>query len=289
MPRLPTVAARVSSTYAPVLGLLIVCAGPVGCSVDSSGLASFEGGAGNGSGGQTAAAGGAGGQGTGGAGGVPTFLGTAGSAGTTSGLAGDSGLGGADGGATGQAGQGGGAGAAGSGGYNDTGRGGRGGASGSAGAGNWSGGGGYGNWTGSGGWTGSAGSTGRGGSGSGLPACDPDVKDGGFCALGTAACRKACGVGAGATKPCSCIGGLWNCGTCVYPSGDYSCYRLQGFTPQCPFATMSGVTRCTSLCSLCSGYVDSAGVPKAGYCACSESDAGGNVYQCASYAEWPPQ
>jgi hypothetical protein len=258
----------------------------------------FEGAAGNGSGGETAAArGGAGGQETGGAGGVPTFLGTAGSAGTTSGFAGEGGQIAMmdDGGLGGAAGY---AGAAGSGGSGDTGRAGRGGWSGSAGggnwtgsggAGNWTGGGGFGNWTGGGGWTGSAGTTGRGGSGASLPMCDPEIKDNDFCTLGTPACRKTCGVAALATKPCSCIAGQWNCGTCVYPSGDYSCYRLQGFTPQCPFATMSGVTRCTSLCSLCSGYVDSAGAPKIGYCACAESDSGGNVYRCASTSEWPPQ
>ncbi len=95
-----------------------------------------------------------------------------------------------------------------------------------------------------------------------------------------------------ATKPCYCSGGQWNCGTCVYPPGDYSCYELPAFgaVPSCSQSTMNGVTSCSGICSLCSGYLDSNGMPKAGYCSCSDSDASAPpVYRCASNSEWPPQ
>jgi len=94
---------------------------------------------------------------------------------------------------------------------------------------------------------------------------------------------------------------VWECGAsvgmCTYPATtDLSCYRLPeaGTPPNCPANTQSGKTACTTMCSICSGYVDSGGAPKTGYCSCSGTatdDAGvsGMVYQCASTTEWPPQ
>jgi len=42
---------------------------------------------------------------------------------------------------------------------------------------------------------------------------------------------------------------------------------------------------CTdAACLLCSGYQDSAGSPKTGYCVCAAS-----LWKCASDKEWPPQ
>ena len=129
------------------------------------------------------------------------------------------------------------------------------------------------------------------GVGSGLPMCAPDLKDKSACAPGSDGCWKTCGVNNRATKPCSCVAGLWNCGDCVYPPGDYSCYDLSGsaFVAPCPPETHSGMVSCAVLCSLCSGYVDSTGAPKIGYCACDTGPDGSRTYQCASSSEWPPQ
>jgi hypothetical protein len=160
--------------------------------------------------------------------------------------------------------------------------------------------------TGSGGSTANGGSTGAGGSQSdasttNLPLCDSSVKDKGTCAAGSADCNKTCGIsGSNALKPCTCTtAGTWNCsgGTCVYPAGfDASCYPLPSAPAACPANTQSNVTMCTTTtpCSMsvCSGYVDSTGAAKTGYCACSGMKAfdGGApvpVYLCASTTEWP--
>jgi hypothetical protein len=52
----------------------------------------------------------------------------------------------------------------------------------------------------------------------------------------------------------------------------------------------SGTTvACTQTCSICSGYVDSTGAQKVGYCVCEAMTDGSRSYECASSAEWPPQ
>jgi hypothetical protein len=162
--------------------------------------------------------------------------------------------------------------------------------------------------TGAGGSTGTAGTTGTGGTGAdpfSLPDCGA-IKDGDPCTAGAADCRKTCGVQAsvtGAAKPCKCLVGagsaVWECGAsvgmCTYPATtDLTCYKLPaGTPPACPANTQSGKTTCDTMCSICSGYVDSGGAPKTGYCSCSGSAMDGGVtsmvYQCASTTEWPPQ
>jgi hypothetical protein len=181
--------------------------------------------------------------------------------------------------------------------------------------------------TGNGGSGGSAGgSTGNGGTagtGSGgatdagdLAMCDPALKDKDPCTAGVPDCKKTCGISmSGATKPCTCntTTGLWSCsvGTCVYPSTfDKTCYMrpAAGTTPQaCPALTQSGTTPCTPTtpcaASVCLGYYDSTGNPKAdGLCSCTgmkapdggvadggDPDGGAtiSVYQCASATEFP--
>ena len=161
--------------------------------------------------------------------------------------------------------------------------------------------------TGTGGTTGTGGSAGNDGGGQDaapLAACASTVKDNGACTPGTDVdCTKTCGIsGSGATKPCTCtVAGTWNCGggTCVYPSGfPNTCYIRPATVPACPNLTQSNMTTCTptAACTdtICSGYVDSTGTPKTGWCACTgtKSVDGGpemSVYLCASSAEWPPQ
>jgi len=152
--------------------------------------------------------------------------------------------------------------------------------------------GGNGNWGSGGWWMGGAGRSGSsGGSEGGMPMCDPSLREKDPCDFGTPQCRKACGVSALATKPCTCTNRQWTCGDCVYPSGDYSCYKLPAMSPPpCPPSTVNGMTACTGNCTQCSNYTDTSGMPKMGYCACSlEPGDSARVYHCASSSEWPPQ
>ena len=149
-----------------------------------------------------------------------------------------------------------------------------------------SGSGGWGN-SGSGGWN-----WGTGGSGSSLPMCDASIRDKDMCALGSAGCRKTCGVSELGTKACSCTNRQWNCGDCTYPSGDYSCYQLpaSGPVPPCPPNTINSMTSCFGDCTICANYTDTSGMPKMGYCACNQDPGDSQrLYHCASTAEWPPQ
>jgi hypothetical protein len=298
--RRPAVASRVARAIAPYVALVVLAWS--GCALNRSGLSS---GTGQGGGAGSSPLAGAGGHARGGSGGTPSV---AGFGGATTGVGGvasaaNGGSAGAAGGVMGEGagGDGGGAGTTGVGGLDGTA--GLGGASGGAGtsdgAGGVAGGGGAGGLGGGagsggsgGGWTGFGGFEwgSRGGASGGLPMCDPSMKDNDPCTRGEAACRKTCGVSGLATKACTCsFAGQWDCGTCTYPAGDYSCYQLPAFVPSCPFGTMSG-DRCSTTCSVCSGYADSTGMSKAGYCSCSDPDAYGvRVYHCASSSEWPPQ
>lgn len=284
----------------------LVLVGLSGCMVDSSGLsgagaAAGQGGGSGGSGGALAATGGAtqAGRGGGTGGLVSSFGGTPATGGTAPQGTGGSGRGGAGqtGGGTGgvadssggqpgtqdagvtDGGAGGSVDASASGG--STGAGGGAGSGGRAGTGGW--------WGGTGGWWGGTGGT------TALPMCDSSLRDKTACTPGSVTCSKNCGVDDLATKPCSCVAGNWSCGTCTYPPGDYSCYQIPASGVQsCGPGTTNGVTSCFGMCSLCSGYLDSTGTPKDGYCACLNDGSGGgvygnSVYRCASSAEWPPQ
>lgn len=299
-----TVASWFTWAGGPLIGLAVLLSG---CALDRAGLLqggdgqSASGGhtptttasgghAGNGSGGTSILSGsggtGSGGQGTVGTGGQPQPLATGGAiGGSGESTGGSSGTGGASGGSdvgTGGTSTGGIAGGVGAGGS----RGGAGGSKGGAGGSSVGGRGGW--WSGGGGATGGSG---NGGSIGGLQMCDPSIRDKDSCNFGTSACRKTCGVSAMATKPCTCSQGQWNCGDCSYGPGDYSCYRLPASSvPACPFGTVNGNTTCTKACALCSGYRDTTGSDKVGYCSCE--DAGTDappVYRCASTSEWPPQ
>jgi hypothetical protein len=86
------------------------------------------------------------------------------------------------------------------------------------------------------------------------------------------------------------VGGVWTCDSCTFPPGDYSCYDLpSGNIRACPSGTQSGITACTGRCTICSGYVESTGAEKNGYCVCEPDAASApGTYHCASSAEWPP-
>jgi hypothetical protein len=84
-------------------------------------------------------------------------------------------------------------------------------------------------------------------------------------------------------------------GTCTYPAGDYACYKLPTTADAgCPADAATAPqhnTACTlAACTVCggtsamqtTGYKDSGGAAKVGYCVCS-----GGKWQCASDKEWP--
>ena len=105
-------------------------------------------------------------------------------------------------------------------------------------------------------------------------------------------CRQTCGVSALGTRSCTCANRRWSCGACIYPPGDYSCYQLPAFgaVMPCPPNTVNETTSCLATCTVCADYVDTNGLRKTGYCACTQA-AGDKqrAYRCASASDWPPQ
>jgi hypothetical protein len=104
------------------------------------------------------------------------------------------------------------------------------------------------------------------------------------------ACAKSCGITAlSPTKSETCTGGVYVEGTCTYPAGDYSCYKLPATLAACPgdaAGPVSGSACTAAACMPCGpNYQDSKMTAKTGYCVCS--DAG--KWSCASTKEWPPQ
>lgn len=160
--------------------------------------------------------------------------------------------------------------------------------------------------------TGGAGNTPGGGSGGstgagGAPAvievgsmCPSGVKNHGACTT-EPPCWNTCGPLHSGVKNCNCVAGMWDCPLCqFYPEDgathNYSCFKLDALAACPPDATgmlpQSG-TACTQApCMPCGsatpsgGYRDSTGVPKAGYCVCS--DGMSPTYSCGSVNEWPP-
>jgi hypothetical protein len=101
------------------------------------------------------------------------------------------------------------------------------------------------------------------------------------------ACPKTCGIENKGTKTCTCTAGVFVCEsvapTCHYAAGTaLDCYRLPTPVPACPAATVHNGTCSATACMPCSGYADSQGVAKTGYCVCV-----GTQWKCASDKEWP--
>lgn len=108
-------------------------------------------------------------------------------------------------------------------------------------------------------------------------------------------CYRTCGVETKGFKKEECMGGKYAEGACQFPAGDYACYKLPATADaSCP--TMAAMApqhnqACTvAACTVCggtsaaqtTGYKDSGGAAKVGYCVCS-----GSKWQCASDKEWP--
>lgn len=119
-------------------------------------------------------------------------------------------------------------------------------------------------------------------------ACTTQAK-GGACLTPTDSCTKTCGpksatnVSTGA-KTETCTAEVYVEGACTFPPGDYGCFKVTAATTACPAATAANGACTISSCMPCSGYADSTGAPKVGYCHCVNSK-----WSCGSAKEWPCQ
>ena len=131
---------------------------------------------------------------------------------------------------------------------------------------------------------------GTGGGGTSGPLCAAGETKAMPCTAATPegmSCGKTCGVkNLGATKSETCTTGAYVEGACLYPTGDYHCYKLAATLAACGATLPKSGDVCTAAdCSApCGPYADSGGVQKTGYCECT-----GGKYVCASDKEWPPQ
>ena len=130
--------------------------------------------------------------------------------------------------------------------------------------------------------------------------CDPNQVKGATCPIDGFTCKKNCGpTHSGGRKTETCVAGVFVEGTCTFPPGDYTCYKLEGTTPECTTVNDGVPVIATDPCDLakvgtcrpCTGYMDSKGTPKEGYCHCSLSpnlDPTNAKWTCGSAGkEWP--
>ncbi len=140
-----------------------------------------------------------------------------------------------------------------------------------------------------------------GASGFGQPACGNTaagtaIAKGVTCtATDTALCYKTCGPEKAGVKSetCPAGGGTYAemTGCSFDPTRDFSCYKI--LTPQdatCPTTVIAAGSACTIAdCVVCggtTGYTDSTGAMKTGYCVC-QAGATSPTWSCASSTAWP--
>jgi hypothetical protein len=158
---------------------------------------------------------------------------------------------------------------------------------------------------------GTTGSTGTGGSPPGTPACGTAAstnmaiaKSGTCISTDTQLCYKTCGPANTGFKSETCSGnpGIYNEGDCTFPPGDYSMYAIPtAIPPTCPTTAPeagSAQPACTVAPGIVcggysnngtptqtTGYLDSTGAPKVGYCVCAGTTT--MHWSCASTTAWP--
>jgi len=119
-----------------------------------------------------------------------------------------------------------------------------------------------------------------------LPTC---VSSAGACTQGSAVdCALQCGPAKLGNKTCSCSSGNWKCGSCTYPSGDYSCLKVAATLAACDPNSPTVGSACTfAACTVCGGastrtFVDTDGATRSGYCVCASGR-----WACSIPRDWP--
>jgi hypothetical protein len=108
-------------------------------------------------------------------------------------------------------------------------------------------------------------------------------------------CYKTCGPNSIGFKSETCTAGSYvEQSGCSFPTGvDFSCYKIPtAVDPSCPTTAPQASQPCTvATCTLCggaTGYLDSTGASKVGYCVCPAPGASGTAkWTCASSTAWP--
>ena len=106
-------------------------------------------------------------------------------------------------------------------------------------------------------------------------------------------CYKTCGPESKGFKSETCTASTYvEQSGCSFPAGDYSCYKIPTTTNvTCPTVAPQASTACAvAACVVCggaTGYLDSSGAAKTGYCVCPASATGSSKWSCASTTAWP--
>jgi hypothetical protein len=105
-------------------------------------------------------------------------------------------------------------------------------------------------------------------------------------------CYKTCGPEKSGVKPETCTSGAYTEGNCMFdPSKTYACYAIPTTEDAtCPTTAPMASSACSIAdCVVCggtTGYTDSTGAAKTGYCVCQAS-ATAPSWSCASSTAWP--
>ncbi len=149
--------------------------------------------------------------------------------------------------------------------------------------------------SGAGGATGAGGAIATGGSGGVSPACTATETKAAVCSdTDPQVCTKTCGPEKVGLKTETCLSGVYVEGACQFdPARDYSCYKIPATEdPACPTTLPQAGAACTITdCVVsggASGYLDSTGAMKLGYCVCQASaTAPPPTWSCATTTAWP--
>jgi hypothetical protein len=105
-------------------------------------------------------------------------------------------------------------------------------------------------------------------------------------------CYKTCGPEKSGVMSETCTNGAYAEGACMFdPSKTYACYAVPATPdPTCPTTAPMASSPCTIAdCVVCggtTGYLDSTGAAKTGYCVCQASSSN-PTWSCASSTAWP--
>ena len=105
-------------------------------------------------------------------------------------------------------------------------------------------------------------------------------------------CYKTCGPEKSGVKSETCTNGAYAEGACMFDqTKNFMCYAIPATPdPTCPTTAPMASSACTIAdCVVCggtTGYLDSTGAAKTGYCVCQASSSN-PTWSCASSTAWP--